>query len=185
MSYLSAINSLLMFLVGSVCLAAAWTDIRRFEIPNRFPTAILVLFFLYVSINVIASHGSEIRWIASLGVGVAVFGAYMLLFAFGKMGGGDVKFAGAVALWAGPEYAIPFVVITSLVGLGLSVLYALVPKLGWYEAVDAKAHPEEKGVEPPPPEPEDGESPPPEKSIPYGVAIATAGIFVIIQLIIK
>ncbi len=43
-------------------------------------------------------------------------------FAAGFMGGGDVKLMTAVALWAGPDKVLPFLLFMSLAGLALALV---------------------------------------------------------------
>ena len=55
---------------------------------------------------------------------VGMFGLGTLAFAFGAMGGGDVKLAAAASLFAGPALMLDFVTVTALVGgfLGVAIL---------------------------------------------------------------
>jgi prepilin peptidase CpaA len=50
----------------------------------------------------------------------------ILFFLAGWMGGGDVKFLSAVALWMGPGDAAPFVVLMALLGAALAILLLFV-----------------------------------------------------------
>ena len=124
--------------------------------------------------------GAEgIQWILSFSIAAVVFGAFAVLFALGKMGGGDVKLAGAMSLWAGPAYAVQLIVIMSLVGLVLSIIYATAYKFNWRWLAKFDDGDETETVD------KEDKTPGKNKSIPYGVAIALAGIFVLSQLIIN
>jgi prepilin peptidase CpaA len=52
----------------------------------------------------------------ALVAGLAVLAAGLILFARGWMGGGDVKLMSAVALWCGPSLLASFAIVTGLVG---------------------------------------------------------------------
>lgn len=88
-----------------------------------------------------------------------------LIFRFGWLGGGDVKLAAAVFLWAGPESWTVFVIV-SLCGLFVAltvltaaamtripVLAAVVRRLDWIA---------------------------PSRGVPYGVALALGGIIAVL-----
>ena len=50
------------------------------------------------------------------------------------MAGGDVKLYAAVALWAGPTYILPLVLITGLAGLALALMVRSASHyLKWYD----------------------------------------------------
>ncbi len=82
-----------------------------------------------------------------VGVALAVFGLFTGAFALGMMGGGDVKMIGALALWF-PLTVLPQMLVTmSLVGGAITV--AMLIERKW------RKH---------------------EIEVPYGVAIAVAGL---------
>lgn len=76
--------------------AAAISDIRCFEIPDRWSIAIAGLFAAFA----IAAAPVE-PWWAHLAAGIIVFAAGALLFSRGWLGGGDVKLLAACAIWSG------------------------------------------------------------------------------------
>jgi prepilin peptidase CpaA len=87
-----------------------------------------------------------------------------VLFALKRIGGGDVKLMAATALWAGADYGIDFLLLTALAGGVLSVGLLLRLNYGWvigWPAVDTR------------------------KAVPYGVAIATGGMYVAAKLLIS
>jgi prepilin peptidase CpaA len=87
-----------------------------------------------------------------VGVALGVFAIFALAFQLGMMGGGDVKMVAAVALWLPPLAVMQLLVIMSLAG-GLLTLLMLVP----HRLRKAAGQPE----------------------IPYGIAIAFAGMWLI------
>jgi prepilin peptidase CpaA len=86
------------------------------------------------------------------GVALAVFGVFAVAFALNMMGGGDVKMLAALALWLPPLALLKLLVIMSVAG-GLLTVALLVP----HKLRKAAGQPE----------------------IPYGIAIAFAGMWLI------
>jgi prepilin peptidase CpaA len=140
------------FLIG-----AAWSDVRTYEIPNRFS---LLIALLYVAYALTGPAPTEI--VGAIIVSAAVFAVAAGLFAIDLMGGGDVKLMAASALWAGPELAVPFVLATAMAGgvLALVVLARIRTTTLAGRAVAAQG-----------------------RDLPYGVAIAAGGLFVAGHLI--
>lgn len=127
-------------------LTAAFTDLRRRQIDNWLNAAIALLApaFWWAS-------GLELwpdaAW--QLGVGLLTFVVCAILFALRMMGGGDVKLLAALALWIQPQHFLWLVVVMSLIGAVLTVVFA-----AWHIA----------------------RRQPGRAAIPYGVAICAAGL---------
>ena len=130
-------------------LVAAFTDLRSRRIANWLNAAIAL--------------GAPLFWWASgltlwpgialqLGVALASFAILCGLFAIRAMGGGDVKLLTALALWIAPSLFLKLIVLMSLIGGLLTVLFA-----AWHLARKRRD----------------------KLAIPYGVAIAMAGLWVI------
>jgi len=88
------------------------------------------------------------------GVGFACLALFAAIFWFGGMGGGDVKLAGAFALWFQWMVTLKFLVLTSLAGGVVSVA-----TLVWHRRTGREGQAE----------------------VPYGVAIAFAGLWLLGQ----
>jgi prepilin peptidase CpaA len=104
-------------------LAIAVYDFRQRRVPNWLVLAgaALALATLAFGIAPIAHGWSS----ALLGAGLG-FGFLLLFYALGLMGAGDVKFAGALGLWAGHTALLPIWVIGSaLAGLHAVLWLAL------------------------------------------------------------
>ena len=148
--------------IGFLCLilAAALSDARSLTIPNRLCLAIAVLYPAWA-----LSVGHPVDWIGALVVATAVLAVGFTLFTLRSLGGGDAKLLAAVALWAGPDLIIPFVLLTALAGGGLAVLLwlrhrlTLIPAAGMILVTPANA---DFGKQP----------------MPYGVAIAAGAVYV-------
>lgn len=139
---------MLALLAALLVAAAAW-DLKKREIPHAIVIAIalLALPFWWAS-------GLALWPDVALQVGVAflVFAVFAAMFAFGWMGGGDVKLLAALVLWLPWQAVIFLLVIMSFAGGVLTVATVL-----WSRMRNPTATPE----------------------IPYGVAIAFAGLWLI------
>jgi prepilin peptidase CpaA len=90
--------------------------------------------------------------VAQLGVALVTFGLLAVLFALKAMGGGDVKLLTALALWIEPLAFLKLLIMMSLLGGVLTVVFG-----AWHIARRRKDR----------------------LAIPYGVAIAAAGLWVL------
>lgn len=137
--------------LGIALLHAVYTDIARREIEDWLNAGIALAAPAFWW-----ATGLELWPDVALQIGVAalVFGFFTLMFAIGMMGGGDVKLLGALALWLPWQPLLHLVVIMSLIG-GVLTLGMVIWKT-------IRKNPE-------------------KLEIPYGVAIALAGLWVISQ----
>ena len=130
-------------------VVAAYGDIRARIIPNR--------------LNILIAAAAPLWWWASglspwpdvavqLALATGVLLVFAGLFAFGAMGGGDVKLLAALALWFPPMGMIRLLVVMALAG-GVVTLVTLI-----IHRTRAK---------------------PGSPEIPYGVAISFAAIWII------
>ena len=139
-------------LVGALAIAlvvAAFTDIRRRQIDNWLNAAVAL--------------GAPLFWWASglslwpgvalqLGLALAAFAVLAGLFAVRAMGGGDVKLLTALALWMPAVLFLRLLIVMSLLGGVLTIALGL-----WHVTRRSKQ----------------------KLKIPYGVAIALAGLWTI------
>ena len=144
---------------------AACSDVKSLTIPNRYCLAIAALFPIYA-----LQTDQVIDWPATLGLSGGLFCVGFLLFARGLVGAGDVKMAGAVALWAGPEHFFVFATLSGLAGGGLALFLWLrhrlerAPALSHFFITDA-----DSGFT--------------KQPMPYGVAVAAGALYVAFTLI--
>jgi prepilin peptidase CpaA len=99
--------------LGLAAAGLAWaaaSDLARYLIPNRACALVVGGYGLAVLALPLS------QWLAGAGVGLAAFALAAGLFARGWLGGGDVKLAGAIALWAGPGLLSPFLLGTAVSG---------------------------------------------------------------------
>lgn len=135
-------------LLGLALLRAAWGDLQTRTIPNPLTAAIALGAPLWWW-----AHGWSF-WpdiLLQLAIAVGIFLIFAACFSIGAMGGGDVKLITAISLW------LPFVPLVRMLFV-MAVLGGIVTvaTLVWHRARRGGGTPE----------------------IPYGVAIACAGLWV-------
>src|SRR5438105_1466400 len=112
-----AFTELLLLWLAAMLIVAAVIDIRTFTISNRLNLAVTLGAPVYwLSIALAPWPGMVIQ----LAAGEIVFALLACAFYLGMMGGGDVKLAGALALWFPPAGTIKFLVFMSLAGGALT-----------------------------------------------------------------
>jgi len=93
---------------------------------------------------------ADVAW--QLGIAVATFAALAVLFALRAMGGGDVKLLTALALWIKPAWFLQLLIVMAVAGGVITVVFGC-----WHIARHRRDR----------------------IAIPYGIAIAGAGLWVI------
>ena len=143
-----------LVLLGLLAIALVWVavvDIRTFTISNGINLAIALAAPLYWwAAGVDFWPDGGIR----AGVAVIVFLLFAIAFYVGAMGGGDVKLAGALALWFPPADTLKLIVLTSIAGGVLTLIV-----MGAHNVRKKEGRPE----------------------VPYGVAIAFGGLWLLAQ----
>ena len=150
----------------AMALYAALSDAATFRIPNLASLVIVALYPLHVLASPV-----EVHWVWALLVAGAVFLAGLGLFARGWVGGGDVKFLSAIALWAGAPLLMPQFLVTALAGGVLATGAVLLQRLRRFRTEGAA------GVMAPAPIDT-------SQKIPYGVAIAAGAGFVGFRILV-
>ncbi|NBW75985.1 MAG: peptidase [Sphingomonadaceae bacterium] len=139
-------------LLGALAIAlvvAAFTDIRRRQIDNWLNAAIALTAPVYWWTTGL-DLWPGVAW--QLGIAVLTFAISAGLFALRAMGGGDVKLLTALALWIAPAAFVKLIIVMSLLGGVLTLVLAV-----WHAM---RGHRERLAV-------------------PYGVAISSAGLWVL------
>lgn len=146
----------------TLLLRAAWTDLQYRRIENRICAAIVALWPVYALL-------SPVHPIAALTIAFAIFAAAIALWRLGYLGGGDVKLLAAVGLWAGPENALQFLLVTGLAGGLLALVLIWHRQIGWALLVPIQATVSSLLPRLSPP------AFPEQATLPYGIAIAAGG----------
>lgn len=139
---------------------AAGSDLKRRTIPNILPIGIAASFVLAA-----VTEPGSVNAGASLAVAGAVFAAGLVLFSLNVLGGGDVKLLAAMALWAGTAEIATLLFVTAVAGGVLGIAAGL-----WWASRHVKTLWGVGAAE------SDAAT---RVSVPYGVAIAIAGIAVL------
>jgi prepilin peptidase CpaA len=137
----------LLVALAIALLFAAFTDLRSRNIANWLNAGIALaapLFWWASGLSLWPDVALQ------LGVAAGTFAVLAGLFALVAMGGGDVKLLSALALWIAPSAFFQLLIMMSLVGGVLTLVFA-----GWHFARRKRGRP----------------------AIPYGVAIAMAGLW--------
>ncbi|MGA3002798.1 MAG: prepilin peptidase [Acetobacteraceae bacterium] len=111
--------------IGSLIVATI-TDIVWLRIPNWIPACIALLFL----VAAVAEPRSLAWWGSHLGAGGIVLLVGMGVFAWGKIGGGDVKLMTAVALWFGLSPLPALLLAIGVVGGGVSIACVVLRGVG-------------------------------------------------------
>jgi len=149
--------------LSAVAFASGWSavsDIRAYTIPNWASLLISASFLVAALFTPCAPL------VPGLLTGAAVLVLGLGLFALGWMGGGDVKLFSALALWSGPSRLASFTLVTSLAGVALA-LFMLSPLRRLAPAASEEARSAAR------------------QPMPYGVAIAVGGVWLLIQYLPK
>ena len=102
---------------------AALSDVRKYILSNRLCLSVVLLYPIFITSLYINGTPPTLGYIAySVGIALVIFSVLVALFAYGYIGGGDVKLIPGVALWAGPNLAINFLLITTLCGGLVAIL---------------------------------------------------------------
>lgn len=151
--------SSILLMLFPICMAfAAANDLFTMTIPNRISLALILAFFATVAFA--GFSGEQI--LLHAGIGAAALAVGFTLFAFKLVGGGDAKLLAAGALWMGADLAVPYVAYITIFGGLLSVVILAyrrfvpadnLPLPGWA----MRLHTQGGGI-------------------PYGIAIAAAGL---------
>jgi prepilin peptidase CpaA len=107
----------LCVLIGGVLIAAAISDVISLRIPNYLSIALVALFAAYA---VMALPLADVLW--HMLAGSVVLGVGIALFAFGLVGGGDIKLLAAVTLFVGWSLLLPLLFVIAMIGGVLAVL---------------------------------------------------------------
>ena len=170
MNFSDWIEVLAAAITALLLVAAATTDISRYRIPNAIVYAIVAAFFVGVAFNL---SWPAIAWSILAGVGMFLLGAG--LFAAGLFGGGDVKLVAAMALWTGLADLPRFLLVMTATGGLLGLVWIVKRRYHHSTLANEMTLSDDASISGTPPVETSSASKAPNR-IPYGVAIAVAGL---------
>jgi prepilin peptidase CpaA len=160
-------QTLIMLLGIGFFAVVAYGDVRTRRIPNELAAAVGALGLARISLA-----GDAGAALCTVVASAAVFTAAFVLFRRGLVGGGDVKLLTAASLLVGYDQLLGFLFVMGLCGGLVALAILAADKLdAWRRSV---AHP---GASPQLREVRGTAGRP---SVPYGVAIAAAGVLILV-----
>jgi len=165
-----AVQSAVVILAIGILAIIAYGDLRRRRIPNELSLAIAILGLTRMLLGDDAVAAGP-----TLAAAAAVFVAAFLLFWRGILGGGDAKLVAATAILIGYHDLFRFLFVMSLCGGPLALAILGRDNLGpWLERLSRPA-----GM-PSAMEATGRIAAPMRSTVPYGAAIAAAGVIMLI-----
>jgi prepilin peptidase CpaA len=103
-------------ILSALLAVACASDVATRRVPNVLVIAIAVTgaFAQFTS-------GGFDRALAGIAGGAGILALFLLAWATGKLGGGDLKLAAATAVWLSPSKLVPFVLFTAMAGLPVAL----------------------------------------------------------------
>lgn len=152
-------------LAANLCFVGAtvWAGMKDLTTMKIRNDLVLFLLAIYAALAPLAGFGAvEIGMSAAVALGILI--CMFIFFGLGWVGGGDAKLAAVIALWLGADHALPYVLYTAVFGGALTIILlqfrafplpASCYRVPWIAQLHA-----------------------PNTGVPYGVAIASAALFV-------
>lgn len=146
----------IILLVCIVLVVAAISDVRQRRIPNWTVLVIAVLFGVWAGVE------PSVSLVSSLSAALVIFVISSALYYFGIVGAGDSKLVTVTAMFAGLAHLLQFIFYMSLAG-GLIVICMLAAQPTKVLVILQTRGRGGMGI-----------------SVPYGVAIAAAGVLLLL-----
>lgn len=142
------IEGIAALLIAGILVTAALTDLAQRRIPNALPLALVGVFSLLTAARLVQGADYIQVVLMPLLTAFAVLSVGTLLFTRGALGGGDVKLLTALALYASAPSILAVLMLMALSGGVLALLVLVLNRVGALS----------------------------DQRVPYGVAIAVAGL---------
>jgi len=160
----------ILYAAIGISVVVAYQDVRTRRIPNALSLAMAILGLVRIALTQDAVAGSY-----TLAAGAIVFAVTLALFHYGVIGGGDAKLIPATALVIGYRDLLGFLFLMSLCGGALAIAAIVVDKLAAsLKRLRGPASP------PSPGEIDRLRALPTASTVPYGCAVAAAGLMTLI-----
>jgi len=146
---------LTIFPAAMVCAAA--TDLFTMTLPNRLILVLVAGFFVVATLVGLGWYAVGLH----VALALAALAVTFTFFSFGWIGGGDAKLFAGTCLWLGPAGVFTYSIYVALIGSGLTLLLLLWRGLplpssqSWLMRLHS-----------------------PREGVPYGIALAAAGLLV-------
>ncbi|CAH1652642.1 Type IV prepilin peptidase TadV/CpaA [Hyphomicrobiales bacterium] len=151
----------LLILFPFLMILAAVNDIMTMTIPNFIPLVLIVGFSFFAPVVGLPATTIGLHATAA----VLMLSVTFCFFACGWVGGGDAKLAAATALWFGPTMPLlDYVVLTSLIGAGLTLALLAARRVPLPVFAESWAWARRLHG--------------PGTGVPYGMALASAGLII-------
>lgn len=147
--------------LAALLVGAAWTDLRARRIPNGIVASIGLLWLPFALTLPLPTAG------LALGLAMAVLLVGMGAWSAGWFGAGDAKLLAALSLWAGPAHLLPLLLTVAVSGGVLAMAMLLARRLR--EVIPAALGTVWVGTD----------RIPASISLPYGLAIAAGGLWLV------
>ncbi len=171
------IINFILFVFAATMIWAAISDLRFFILSNKLCLSVTGLYFVFVTALFLTGSAPSWEYIGwSFAIATGAFTILVALFAYGYIGGGDVKLIPAVLLWAGPALSLEFLLITTICGGLVALLTICCRYLKSYLSRAKSSENINFSVR------ESSELVSNEKNIPYGIGISAGGLYVTLQL---
>lgn len=157
------IESIRLILFPSIMAFAASSDLLTMTISNRVSIILAAGFFLLAALSGMA----PMEILSHVGAAAVVLVVTFGFFTRGWMGGGDAKLAAATALWLGFDFLFNYLLYASLFGGVLTILlieFRLLPLPGLLAREFWAQRLHQQGG-----------------AVPYGIALAAAGLTVYLE----
>jgi prepilin peptidase CpaA len=158
---MTLVHAVILFLGIGLFAVVAYGDMKTRRIPNGLAIAVGILGLFRMILT-----GDPSAALYTLAASAGVFTATFLLFWRGFLGGGDVKLMAATALLVGYHDLFEFLFVMSVCGALVSLAVVAGYRLGLRRATVLPAEDHHKTSTRP--------------TVPYGVAIAAAGILTLL-----
>lgn len=159
------ITNLVIYSFPIALVLGGATDLLTLKIPNRIPLLLTIGFVA----SALIMEVSPAEFLSHFGAALTITILGFVIFCCGWAGGGDVKLMATAALWLGFDNLLPYLFWTAILGGTLAVLVLayrrmLLPICLLRQPWAMRLHDAKEGI-------------------PYGVAIAGAGLIVYPQTI--
>jgi prepilin peptidase CpaA len=165
-----AMHSAVLSAAVGICAIVAYQDVRTRRIPNALSLAMAA-----VGLVRIAFAQDTVAGGYTVAAGLVIFAVTFALFRCGVIGGGDAKLIPATALVVGYGEVLEFLFLMSLCGGALAAvtiavdkLKSLLKRLRAPASLCSTAEIDHLGI------------PPEASTVPYGFAVAAAGVMTLI-----